>query len=148
MALAAGASAVRIGTRFVATPESGYHPDYIDALIDAEGEDAIYTEQFSVGWEAPHRVLSDCIDRAAARQEEIVGEVDFGGNKIEVPRNSVFGPMVTTTGKINAMAQYAGQGVSAIHSCEPAADILRQLAEGAEVILRGDLERLNHTLGN
>lgn len=44
MALAAGASAVRIGTRFVATPESGYHPDYINALIASDGEDAVYTE--------------------------------------------------------------------------------------------------------
>lgn len=147
MALAAGAAAVRIGTRFVATPESGYHPDYINALIESDGEDAIYTEQFSVGWEAPHRVLSGCIGAAEDLQDDIIGNIDFGGQQIEIPRNSVFGPMVTTTGNINAMAQYAGQGVGAILTCEPAADILRQLAEGAESILKTDRDRLNRMLG-
>ena len=146
IALAAGASAVRIGTRFVATPESGYHPEYINALIDADGEDAIYTEQFSVGWEAPHRVLSGCIEAAEKVDSEIIGEIEIGDEKIEVPRNSVFGPMVSSSGTINAMAQYAGQGVGAVNSCEPAAEILFRLADGAEAILKSDLDRLNRML--
>ena len=54
--------------------------------------------------------------------------------------------MVTSTGNINAMAQYAGQGVSAIKACEPAADVLRQLADGAEAILKSDLDRMNRML--
>jgi nitronate monooxygenase len=146
MALAAGASAVRIGTRFVATPESGYHPDYINALIASDGEDALYSRQFSVGWDAPHRVLSSCIDAAEMLKDDIIGEVGFGGAQIDVPRNSVFGPMETSTGHLNAMAQYAGQGVSAIKSCKPAADVLRQLTEGAEEILKADQRRLNQML--
>ncbi|NKB35937.1 MAG: nitronate monooxygenase [Gammaproteobacteria bacterium] len=147
MALAAGASAVRIGTRFVATPESGYHPDYINAIIASEGEDAVYTEHFSIGWEAPHRVLSNCIDAADSLQHEVIGKINFGGQEIDVPRNSVFGPMVQTTGEIDAMAQYAGQGVSAINSCEPAAEIMQQLTDGAEAILRADRDRLTTMLG-
>jgi nitronate monooxygenase len=146
MALAAGASAVRIGTRFAATPESGFHPDYIDALIEADGEDTEYTEKFSVGWDAPHRVLSRSVEAASKLPEGIIGEVEIGGQQIEVPRYSVFSPLDTATGKVNAMAQYAGQGVGAIKSCEPAADILRQLAEGAETILKADAERLNQML--
>ena len=146
MALAAGASAVRIGTRFAATPESGFHPDYINALIEADGEDAIYTEQFSVGWEAPHRVLSGSIEAASRLPEGIIGQVDIGGQQLDVPRFSVFSPLDTSTGEVNAMAQYAGQGVSAITSCEPAAEILHQLAEGAESILKADSERLSGML--
>src|SRR6266498_3192765 len=38
-ALAAGADAVRVGTRFVATPEADAHPDYVDALVRARAED-------------------------------------------------------------------------------------------------------------
>jgi len=54
-ALAAGASAVRVGTRFVAAQESDVHPAYIDALIRARAEDTVLTETFSVGWpDAPH----------------------------------------------------------------------------------------------
>ncbi len=147
MALAAGASAVRVGTRFAATPESGFHPDYINALIEADGEDTVYTEQFSVGWEAPHRVLSQSIEAATRLPDGIIGEVNIGGQQIEVPRFSVFSPLVTATGEVKAMAQYAGQGVSAIKSCEPAADILRQLVDGAEKILKTDLDRLNLMLG-
>jgi len=146
MALAAGASAVRIGTRFVATPESGYHPDYINALIESNGEDAVYTEQFSIGWAAPHRVLASCMEAASALTEEVIGKVRFGDQELDVPRNSVFSPMTATTGKLRAMAHYAGQGVSAIKSCEPAADILRQLADGAETILKADQQRLNRML--
>jgi nitronate monooxygenase len=149
MALAAGASAVRVGTRFAATPESGFHPDYINALIDADGEDAVYTEKFSVGWEAPHRVLSRSIEAAERQPDGIVGEITgMDGQQIEVPRYSVFSPLASATGKVNAMAQYAGQGVSAIKSCEPAADILRQLADGAETILKADADRINQMLAN
>ena len=146
IALMAGASAVRIGTRFVATPESGYHPEYINALIDAVGEDAIYTEQFSVGWEAPHRVLSSCIDAAENMDSEIIGEIKIGNQQIKVPRNSVFSPMVSSGGNIHAMAQYAGQGVGAVDSCEPAAALLLHLTDGAEAILKSDLEKLNRML--
>lgn len=146
MALAAGAAGVRIGTRFVATPESGYHPDYINALIAAEGEDAIYTQQFAVGWDAPHRVLSSCMDVAASLKDEIVGTVSFAEQQIDIPRNSVMSPMSGSSGRLDAMALYAGQGVSAVNSCEPAADVLRQLADGAEQILREDRQRLEQML--
>jgi hypothetical protein len=37
-ALAAGAAGVRVGTRFVATQESGAHPDYVAALLAAAAE--------------------------------------------------------------------------------------------------------------
>lgn len=146
MALAAGASAVRIGTRFVATPESGYHPDYINALIEASDEDTIFTDQFSVGWDAPHRVLSQSLNAALSLPDGIIGEINIGGQQLDVPRFSVFSPIENTTGKVNAMAQYAGQGVGAIKTCEPAADILQQLADGAESILKADLHRLNQML--
>lgn len=64
-ALAAGAAAVRVGTRFVATQESDAHPAYVDALIQARAEDTMLTETFSVGWpDAPHRVLSSCVQAA------------------------------------------------------------------------------------
>lgn len=146
MALSAGASAVRIGTRFVATPESGYHPDYIDALIAAEGEDTVYTEEFRVGWEAPHRVLTRSLTAARELDDEIIAQIKLGEQDIDVPRYSVFSPLAGTTGHIEAMAAYAGQGVSAIKSCEPAARVLRELSEGAETILRRESERLGKML--
>ena len=56
--LAAGAVAVVMGTRFVASDESDAHPQYKARLLQAEARDTALTELFDVGWPAsPHRVL-------------------------------------------------------------------------------------------
>jgi NAD(P)H-dependent flavin oxidoreductase YrpB (nitropropane dioxygenase family) len=65
--LAAGAAGVRVGTRFLATPESGAHPDYVAALLAADSEATVLTEAFAVGWpKAPHRVLGSALQAAEA----------------------------------------------------------------------------------
>jgi NAD(P)H-dependent flavin oxidoreductase YrpB (nitropropane dioxygenase family) len=46
-ALAAGASGVRVGTRFVAAQKSDAHPEYGNQLTAARAEDTIYTQAFS-----------------------------------------------------------------------------------------------------
>ena len=51
--------------------------------------------------------------------------------------------MTSSTGKLDAMALYAGQGVGAVQSCEPAGEVLRQLADGAEEILKTGQERID-----
>ena len=56
-ALAAGASAAALGTRFVATAESTAHPDYKRALVAADAKDTVLTICFQDGWPAMHRVL-------------------------------------------------------------------------------------------
>lgn len=67
-ALAAGASAVRVGTRFVAAEEAGAHPDYVKALIKSEEKDTVFTEAFSEGWpNAPHRVLRSCVEAGLSK---------------------------------------------------------------------------------
>ncbi|HEV2457564.1 MAG TPA: nitronate monooxygenase, partial [Ktedonobacterales bacterium] len=64
-ALAAGAAGVRVGTRFVASPEADAHPIYVQALIAAQPEDTVYTTAFSNGWpDAPHRVLRASVEAA------------------------------------------------------------------------------------
>ena len=73
-ALAAGADAVRVGTRFVASEEAEAHPFYVGALIDARAHDTIYTEAYSVSWsDAPHRVLRSGVEAAMAFSDEVVG---------------------------------------------------------------------------
>ena len=79
-ALAAGADAVRVGTRFVAAVESNAHPDYVAALIDARTADTVLTGRFSVMWpDAPHRVLRSAVAAAEACADEVVGEMEIGG---------------------------------------------------------------------
>ena len=48
--LNAGADAARVGTRFLASVESGAHPDYLAALKSATTGDTVYTTAFSEGW--------------------------------------------------------------------------------------------------
>jgi NAD(P)H-dependent flavin oxidoreductase YrpB (nitropropane dioxygenase family) len=138
--LAAGASAVRIGTRFIATRESGAHPVWIEALLSARGEDAMSTDAFSVLWPPgpqPHRVLRSCIEAAENFPDEVVGETSVGRDRVPMPRHGMPPPGKQTTGAIEAMALYAGQGVGAITEVSPAMDVVRELAEESERLLRG-----------
>jgi NAD(P)H-dependent flavin oxidoreductase YrpB (nitropropane dioxygenase family) len=136
-ALAAGADAVRVGTRFVAAVESNAHPLYKDALAKASAEDTVLTEAYSVMWpNAPHRVLRCAVEAAQAAPEGVVAESEVGGVKLSVPRFAVPAPVRTTVGRVEAMALYAGESVGAVRGIQPAAEIVRELAEGAERLLR------------
>jgi NAD(P)H-dependent flavin oxidoreductase YrpB (nitropropane dioxygenase family) len=113
-ALAAGADAVRVGTRFVASAESAAHPQYVEALTAASAHDTVLTTAFSQGWpDAPHRVLASC------RPE--------GGGEGE---GAVLPPLAGTPGSradISRMALYAGQSVGAVRGVQAAAEIVEEL---------------------
>ena len=114
-ALNAGAAGVRVGTRFVASAESGAHPDYVAALLDARGDDTVLTTAFGEDWpDAPHRVLRIAVERAAAGESEVVGQAAFGDRRWEVVRGASQPPTVFITGDMTAMAMYAGCGVGDI----------------------------------
>jgi nitronate monooxygenase len=137
--LAAGASAVRVGTRLLATEEAGAHPAYVAALLAAAAEDAVLTDAFSVMWPPgpePHRTLRSALEAAEAFDGEVVGETRMGPATLPVPRFGVPCPNRDTTGEIAAMVHYAGQGVGATHEVLPAAQVVTALAEDAERLLR------------
>ena len=136
-AFAAGADAVRVGTRFVATQEADTHPDYAAALVDARADDTVLTDTFSVMWpDAPHRVLRSCIDRVRSLDADTVGEVEVDGTAMPVPRCSVLVPTRATTGSVDAMALYAGESVTEVIGVVPARDVVREISTGAEELLR------------
>jgi nitronate monooxygenase len=129
--LAAGASAARIGTRFAATLESGAHPSYKQALVNAGAADTVITETYSVWWpDAPHRVLRSAVEAAKALAGEPAGDVGGDGEPFPVPRFAVRPPNRATRGRIDAMALYAGQSVGAVKAILPAAEVMRELAMG------------------
>jgi NAD(P)H-dependent flavin oxidoreductase YrpB (nitropropane dioxygenase family) len=134
--LACGSGAARMGTRFVAAAESGAHPSYVKALLEASAADTCLTEAFSVMWpNAPHRVLRAAIARAEALTEEVVGELHLSDQVVPIPRLSVIPPSSTTTGHVDAMALYAGESVSNVTSVRPAAAIVAELVAEAEGLL-------------
>jgi nitronate monooxygenase len=140
-ALAAGASAVRVGTRFVAAQECEAHPDYVKRLIEGRAEDTVLTDKFAGGWPtyAPHRVLRSSLEAAEAFHGDLVGEVvsAISGKKLPLYRlEGDFIPTVRVSGRIEAMPHWAGESVGGVTKVLPAAEIVRELAEGAEKLLR------------
>ena len=122
-ALAAGADAVRVGTRFVAASESTAHPAYVEALIRSGADDTVLTTAFGDGWpDAPHRVL-----RSAVTAGEALGAAQSWSPEW---------PSVASSGAIEAHALYAGQSVGAVRSRRAAAEIVGELVAEAEQALR------------
>ncbi len=139
-ALAAGASAVRVGTRFVAATEGDAHPIYVKNLIASEAKDTILTETFSANWpNAPHRVLRASAEAAQMFGGDVVGERAYAWDpdvRVPIPRFTSHVPMKSDTGHIEAMPHWAGESVTAVRKRQPAAEIVRELADEAERLLR------------
>lgn len=140
-ALSAGADAVRVGSRFVASRESKAHPVYKAALVAAAIGDTVINEEFGreTGWpDAPNRVLRSALDEASAFDGRVVAQQRLPDTDEPMPiaRFSPLPPTDDCEGNIAAMALYAGESVASIHDVQSAADIVRELSEGAEALLR------------
>ncbi len=135
--LAAGADGARMGTRFVAAAEADAHPRYVEALVAAGPEDTVCGRAFVYGWDAPGRVLRSCVEAADALTSEVVGEVpSLDGTRVALHR---FQPGVASrgaTGAVEAMSLWAGESVGGVTRIQPAAEIVQQVAEEAERLLR------------
>ena len=128
-ALAAGAAAVRLGTRFLAAEEARTHPVYLDALLAARAEDTVLTDAFSVdGPPSPHRVLRSALEAASAYDGDVVGEMHVFGERRQVRRFSADNPADNATGRIEAMALYAGESAGSVRQVQPAAEIVAEIA--------------------
>ncbi len=145
-ALALGAQAAVMGTRFLATPEATAHPLYKEKVVAATEEDTVHTLLFGGGWPAaPHRTLrtafvEEWLGREARGQEQrpeepIVGETRMGGMAVPVARFASLPPSGETTGEIASMSLLAGQSAGLVGEVKAAGAIVRELAEGARRII-------------
>lgn len=136
--LAAGADGARIGTRFVAAAEAEAHPRYVAALIAASPADTVRSDTFALDYPgAPHRALRSSIAAAEAFPGDIVGEVATpSGDRVPVRRFQKLTVTRHVSGAIEAMPHWAGESVGGVRSAQPAAGIVRELAEDAERLLR------------
>ena len=136
--LQAGAAGVRMGTRFIAAAESNTHPEYVEALIAAGAEDSVLTTLFEVDCPmcpATHRVVRSALKLAEGLPDRPLGEMEVSGSHYPIPRFFGFPPTRQMTGRITAMACYAGQSVAAIHGVQPAGEIVAELVSGTENLL-------------
>jgi NAD(P)H-dependent flavin oxidoreductase YrpB (nitropropane dioxygenase family) len=119
-AFEAGADAVRLGTRLVATVEADAHDDYLRALVEAGADDTELTEAFSLAWpHAPHRVLRSCIAASDADP----------ATRSPLPPTRRFG------GDVRSAALYAGTSVADVDAVEPAEHVVRRLADEVRAAL-------------
>jgi nitronate monooxygenase len=109
--IAAGADAVRVGTRFLACPECDAHPTYVQALIDASSDDAVLTDHFDAGGRWPARVR--CL-RASLESATQAGNRDPSPPTRRAPH-----PL--------SMPWYAGLSVDHVRSVMPAVDVVSEL---------------------
>jgi enoyl-[acyl-carrier protein] reductase II len=128
-ALALGAQAAIIGTRFIATPEATAARQYREALVHAEEDETIRTRAYSG---KPLRALKNPYIA-----------------KLEADRSQMrpFPEQLMISAQRNVMAYWnpeadpdatcfpAGQGVGAIHEIKPAAEIVRDVVRQAESVL-------------
>ena len=133
--IAMGAAGARVGTRFVATPESGAHPAYKQAVADAGPGSTEITDAFA---ECPlcatvprARVLRSCVDAVRGLPAGPAGETTMGGQRITLPKGHGLPPGTAATGHIEAMAMYAGDSVADIPAIEPVTQVIRSWAEAA-----------------
>ncbi|MGY1680597.1 NAD(P)H-dependent flavin oxidoreductase [Geodermatophilus sp. SYSU D01176] len=134
--VAAGADGARIGTRFIATVESGAHPAYKQALVDAAGDCTVITDAFAncplCATSPRARVLRAAVERVAELGDDVVGTAVMGGKQVAVPRGSGLPPVAGFEGHLDATAMYAGAGVGSVTGIRPAAEVVAELVAELE----------------
>jgi NAD(P)H-dependent flavin oxidoreductase YrpB (nitropropane dioxygenase family) len=139
--LAAGASGVHMGTRFIATEESAAHPDYVAAVLAAGPNSTRITDAFNacpLCKVSPRaRVLVSAIEAVEAIDDDVdvVGTMKGADGETPVPRRSWLPPTRDVDGHIEAMAMYAGEPVALVDTVVSAAQLVRSLADGAQARL-------------
>jgi NAD(P)H-dependent flavin oxidoreductase YrpB (nitropropane dioxygenase family) len=142
--LALGAAGAWVGTRFLGSLEAQIHPEYRERLIAADESATVHTSLFDVGWpDAPHRVLRNATYDAWLRagappsgarpgEGEEIGRGGFG----PIRRYQATTPGADAEGDIGATSLWAGQSVAGLRRAQPAAEIVRELSDGADALLR------------
>jgi NAD(P)H-dependent flavin oxidoreductase YrpB (nitropropane dioxygenase family) len=148
-ALALGAEAVSMGTRFLASDEAAASRAYKERIVAASAEDTVLSTLFDIGWpDAPHRALRNRVVaewEAAGRpasgrrpgEGTLIGRTEIAGMTIDVPRYSVVPPLPAFDGDIDEAVLYAGESCSLIRDIRPAAAIVRDIVAEAEAIRAG-----------
>lgn len=138
-----GAAGVQYGTAFLATDESFAHPYHKARVVAAGKGDTVLTDVFVLNWPAGAavRVIANSVT------ERLNGRL-FGYDPDTLPREAIAwdgdeprlrfstdSPLRTTTGDLEAMALYAGQGLGAISNIVPAADRVAEIVAEARAAL-------------
>ena len=138
-ALKLGASAVSMGTRFVATDEAKVLEPYKARLLEAQSKDTVLTKLFDVGWpNAAHRVIRNRAyeDWEAAgkpasgeRPDEhaVIGKLAVSEPPAELPRYSVVPALLQYQGDLEEAALYCGESCDRVNTLLSTEAVMEQL---------------------
>ena len=133
--LGMGAAGARVGTRFIATSESGAHPAYKQAVVDAGADSTDITDAFPVcplcATVPRARVLRSCIEAVRSLSGDTAGETILGGGPITLAKGHGLPPGAAASGHVDAMAMYAGESAAAIPAIESVAQVIESWAQAA-----------------
>lgn len=138
-ALVMGAQGIQCGTAFLATAESFAHDYHKQRVADARADETVLTDIFVLNWpaHAAVRVIANSVtedlgfDLLGHDPDRLPREVIAHEDGQPQLRYSTDSPLRTTTGDLEAMALFAGQGVDAIDTVIPAADRIGQIIKDA-----------------
>jgi NAD(P)H-dependent flavin oxidoreductase YrpB (nitropropane dioxygenase family) len=139
-ALAWGAEAAMLGTRFLVATEAGVHPDYRSRVLDADDVATTHTLAFDGGWpNAPHRALENDTTRMWREWRESGGQrpgaADVVARRADgtpVTRYDDVIPLPGMTGDLAELALYAGQSAALVRDAMGAEATIARLATEAE----------------
>jgi len=143
-ALAFGAQGVQLGTAFLATTESFAHDYHKQRIVEARSGDTVLTDLYVLNWPAyaAVRVIGNSVTAKLGFStlghdpgmlpHEVIGHE----GPRPIYRYSTDSPLRITTGDLEAMALFAGQGAGAINDIIPAGERLRRIAAEADACLR------------
>jgi nitronate monooxygenase len=149
-ALSLGAHGVHCGTVFLASPESFAHDYHKQRVIAAKAGDTVHTDLYAINWppNSPVRVLRNSVIEAAGDKlwgyhpDELPREEIAKEDGAPVLRYSTASPLRNTTGDLEAMALYAGDGAARVNAIRPAAEIVEAMMTEAIASLRNSAAQI------
>ena len=127
-----GYAGVQMGTRFIATAECRAHPDYKQAIVDADPEDIVLTERLTG---LPVSVINNQYIRNLGTRAGPIARFMLRHRKMKYWMRSIYA--LTSLRRLKKASlssaganEYwqAGKSVVGIHSVETVADVIREFA--------------------
>lgn len=128
-ALMLGASAAQIGTAFLRCPEANIHPAWAGALAQAAPEDTVVSRVFS--GRAGRSLVTDYVRAATASDAPLPAPYP-----VQRALTATMRADAQKCGDVQRMQAWAGQSAG-LARVAPAADLVRELWNGAEELIGG-----------
>ncbi len=132
-ALALGAAGALVGTRFQASREALANEAVLEAIVEGNGDDTRRTHVLDIAlatsWPARYTgraVRSPFVDQWQDKEDELVSDEETLANY----------RAKASAGDTSTQPVWAGEAIDLIHDVPPAGDIVRDLAQGAEDVIR------------